>query len=65
MGKSSEIGRSSTADAAYFVGWMDRVVEAALARGGWNSEQEKADTLAYLNAAREKFRALAGISTKD
>ena len=46
-------------DAAYFVAWMDRVVEAALARGGWNSEQEKADTLAYLNAAREKFRALA------
>jgi len=46
-------------DAAYFVAWMDRVVEAALARGGWNSEQEKADTLAYLNAAREQFRALA------
>ncbi len=46
-------------DAAYFVAWMDRVVEATLARGGWNSEQEKADTLAYLEAAREKFRALA------
>ena len=46
-------------DAAYFVAWMDRVVEAALARGGWNSEEEKADTLAYLNAAREKYRALA------
>ena len=46
-------------DAAYFVAWMDRVVEAALARGGWNSEQEKTDTLAYLNAAREKYRALA------
>ena len=44
---------------------MDRVVEAALARGGWNGEQEKADTLAYLDAAREKFRSLAGISTKD
>ena len=46
-------------DAAYFVAWMDRVVEAALARGGWNSEEEKTDTLAYLNAAREKFRRLA------
>ncbi len=46
-------------DAAYFVAWMDRVVEATLARGGWNSEQEKADTLAYLEAARGKFRALA------
>ena len=52
-------------DAAYFVAWMDRVVEAAVARGGWNSEQEKADTLAYLEAAREKFRALAASPTKD
>jgi Tol biopolymer transport system component len=39
-------------DAAYFVAWMDRVIEATLARGGWNSEQEKTDTLAYLEAAR-------------
>jgi hypothetical protein len=46
-------------DAAYFVAWMDRVIEAAHARGGWNEEREKADTLAYLEAAREKFRALA------
>jgi len=46
-------------DAAYFVAWMDRVVEATLARGGWNSEQEKTDTLAYLEAARAKFRAQA------
>jgi Tol biopolymer transport system component len=52
-------------DAAYFVAWMDRVVEAANARGGWNSEQEKADTLTYLNAAREKFRALAGTRIED
>jgi hypothetical protein len=46
-------------DAAYFVAWMDRVIEATNARGGWNGEQEKADTLAYLEAARAKFRALA------
>ena len=52
-------------DAAYFVTWMDRVVEATVARGGWNSEQEKADTLAYLEHAREKFRALAASPTKD
>ena len=52
-------------DAAYFVAWMDRVVEAALARGGWNSEQEKTDTLAYLETARGKFRELAKSSTKD
>ena len=42
-----------------------RVVEAANARGGWNSEQEKAGTLTYLNAARDKFRALAGTPTED
>jgi Tol biopolymer transport system component len=52
-------------DAAYFVAWMDRVIEAALARGGWNSKQEKADALAYLEAAREKFRALAANKIKD
>jgi hypothetical protein len=46
-------------DATYFSSWMDRVIEAALARGGWNSEQEKTDTLAYLEEARAKFRALA------
>lgn len=47
------------ADAAYFVAWMDRVIEAAEARGGWNDEGEKRATLEYLEAAREKFRALA------
>jgi hypothetical protein len=47
-------------DAAYFLTWMDRVIQAAEARGGWNSDQEKTDTLTYLNAAREKYRALAG-----
>ena len=52
-------------DAAYFVAWMDRVIEAAQARGGWNDEQEKADTLAYLDAARQKFRALAATTRKD
>jgi hypothetical protein len=52
-------------DAAYFSVWMHRVVEATLARGGWNSEQEKTDTLAYLETARAKFRALAGTPTKD
>jgi hypothetical protein len=52
-------------DAAYFVAWMDRVIEAANARGGWNNDEEKADTLAYLEAAREKFRALALNARKD
>jgi TolB protein len=56
---------AAPADAAYFVAWMDRVVEATDARGGWNDDREKADTLVYLNAARDKFRALAGTPTKD
>ncbi|MGQ0430186.1 MAG: CehA/McbA family metallohydrolase [Gammaproteobacteria bacterium] len=47
------------ADAAYFVGWMDRVIEAARARDDWNDATETSATLAYLRAARERFRALA------
>ncbi len=39
-------------DAAYFVAWMDRVIEAAGARGGWNDDAERVATLDYLNAAR-------------
>ena len=50
-------------DAAYFVAWMDRVIQAAEARGGWNEDSERRDTLEYLNAAREKFRGLA--ATKE
>jgi TolB protein len=46
-------------DAAYFVAWMDRVIEAADARGGWNDEAERRATLDYLNAARDVFRARA------
>ena len=61
----SPVAPSAPEDAAYFVAWMDRVVEAALARGGWNNEQEKADTLAYLNHALEKYRALAKSPTED
>jgi hypothetical protein len=52
-------------DAAYFVAWMDRVIEAAGARTEWNDDAERVATLDYLNAAREKFRALAKTSTKD
>jgi TolB protein len=52
-------------DAEYFVAWMDRVVEAATARGGWNTDEEKEATLAYLNEARDRFRALAARKSKD
>ena len=50
---------AAPADAAYFVAWMDRVIQAAEARGGWNDDGEKRATLEYLEAARGKFRALA------
>ncbi len=50
---------AAPADAAYFVAWMDRVIEAAEARGGWNEDSERLETLDYLNAAREKFQRLA------
>lgn len=56
---------AAPADAAYFVAWMDRVIEAAEARGGWNDEDEKRATLEYLEAARGRFRALAGTPEAD
>lgn len=56
---------AAPADAAYFVAWMDRVIQAAEMRGGWNDEDEKRATLEYLNQAREQFRALAATSKPD
>jgi Tol biopolymer transport system component len=56
---------ASPADAAFFAAWMDRVIEAAEARGGWNDDTERALTLAYLTIARDRFRALAGTTKKD
>jgi hypothetical protein len=52
------------ADAAYFVAWMDRVIEAAGARGGWNNDDERRRTLEYLGSARDKFLALAAPTRK-
>ena len=48
------------ADAAYFVAWLGRVMEAANARDDYNDAAEKDATLAYLRAAQAKFRSLAG-----
>src|SRR5688572_7665991 len=48
------------ADAAYFVAWLDRVIEAASARDDYNDDAEKHATLAYLREARATFRARAG-----
>ncbi|HET9418413.1 MAG TPA: CehA/McbA family metallohydrolase [Chthoniobacterales bacterium] len=45
----------SPEDATYFVAWVDRVIANASARSDYNSEQEKRDTLDYLNTARTAF----------
>jgi hypothetical protein len=46
---------SAGEDAAFFVTWMDRVIAAAEANGDYNNKRERATTLAYFRAAREKF----------
>jgi TolB protein len=51
----SPVAPPAPADAAYFVAWMERVIEAAESRGDWNNASERRDTLEYLRAAREKF----------
>lgn len=47
------------ADAAYFVAWLDRVIEAADTRDDYNDTEEKRMTLAYLREARAVYRRLA------
>jgi hypothetical protein len=45
-------------DAAYFVAWLDRVIQAADARTDWNTADEERETLEYLREARAKFAAM-------
>ena len=45
-------------DAAYFVRWLDRVIDAAAARTDYNSDAERRDTLSYLRSARAIYRRL-------
>jgi hypothetical protein len=45
----------SPEDAAFFVGWLERVIADAAARTDWNTQREKQATLDYLNAARARF----------
>ena len=47
-------------DAAYFVAWIDRIIEAAAARDDWNDVAEKDATLAYLRQAQAMIRQKAG-----
>lgn len=46
-------------DAAYFAAWIERVIDAARARDDYNNDRERADTLAYLERALARYRALA------
>lgn len=48
----------SPEDAAYFLKWLDRVIEHAAARDEYNTEAEREDTLDYLRSARAVFEAL-------
>lgn len=49
----------SPGDAAFFVQWMDRVLEFARGRSNWNTPHERAHVLAYLEKARALFAAKA------
>ncbi|KGQ20083.1 hypothetical protein LF41_2250 [Lysobacter dokdonensis DS-58] len=46
----------ASADADYFIAWLDRVIEAASARDDYNTAAEKDATLAYLRQAQSVFR---------
>jgi hypothetical protein len=48
----------SSADAAYFAAWIDRVSESTAAHPDWNSAAEKAAVLAQLQAARAVYETL-------
>ena len=47
----------SAPDAAYFVAWIDRLIQGASAHGGYNTAEEKAAVLKLLADARAVFVA--------
>ena len=49
----------SPEDADYFVAWVDRLIQAARAHGGYNTADEKAEVLKILLDARAVFRERA------
>jgi TolB protein len=42
-------------DAAYFVAWIDRMIDAAKSNADWNTEAEKAAVLETLTSARKVY----------
>jgi TolB protein len=55
----------SPEDADYFEAWVGRLLDAAQRHQGWNAEQEKAEVLRLLTAAREEFRRRAFVVTEE
>jgi len=49
----------SSADAAYFVAWMDRLTAAVNSNTAWNTEAEKTSVLTMFEEAKKKYEALA------
>ena len=50
---------SRSADAAYFVAWLDRVIADADKRADYRDAREREATLSYLRMAHDRFQALA------
>jgi TolB protein len=48
----------NTADATYFVAWIDRLTSAARSNTSWNTEAEKQSVLSMLQAARDKYAGM-------
>ncbi len=47
--------RRPTEDAAYFIAWIDRMIDAAKSNQDWNTEAEKAAVLEMLSSARKVY----------
>jgi TolB protein len=45
-------------DAAYFIAWIDRLIEAATRNKDWNIGEEKSSVLAQLRSARQFYARL-------
>ena len=43
-------------DAAYFIAWIDRMIDAAKSNQDWNTEAEKKAVLDTLTSARRIYR---------
>ena len=48
-------------DAAYFIAWIDRMIDAAKANQDWNTEAEKTTVLDMLSSARKSLSAYAAM----